>query len=70
MVYYGLSRDNLDQQVRVSVQALEKVEDPQRGAVYRYVLDGVSPDKSVYVALSAFSGDNTSPMSDVREVTP
>lgn len=68
VIYYGLSRDNLEFKVRVAAESLEQTQDNERGLVYRYVVRDVAADKPVYLAISAYSGDKASPLSEIREI--
>ena len=69
VIHYGLSADNLESQIRVSSGSLNKDQDKQHGEVYRYIVRDVAADKPVFVAIAAYVGDRTSPLSSVQEVS-
>ena len=65
VLYYGYEEAALDSEVSVSVDQIEQLDDPDYGKLYRYVLEGVVPDKTVYVAIASVQGDTTSERSEV-----
>ena len=66
-IKYGFDRERLDQRVEVKSEQLEKYTDPEYGQVYRFVLQDVSPDRDVYVAMSTIAGGQTSPPSTIYQ---
>jgi hypothetical protein len=70
VLHYGTEPGQLSSEMKISVADLEKYQDPERGAVYRYILSNVPPNKPVYVALSSYLGDASSSMSEVQEIRP
>jgi hypothetical protein len=70
VIHYGLHKESLDKQLTLKSNELEKMDDPDRGQVYRYVVKDVPADQPVFVGISAFAGQNSSPISEVREVAP
>lgn len=65
---YGFSREKLEHSRRVAIPELTKSEDPNHGAVYRYILKDLPSDKVIFVAVTAFLQDQESPLSDTYEV--
>jgi len=70
LIHYGYSRDNLNFEQKIPVAELVQVEHPQFGTVYRYVLENIPPDKTVYLSLSSMSGSEILPPGQVFEVEP
>ena len=70
VLHYGTEPGQLTSEMKLSIADLEKYQDPERGAVYRYILSNVSPNKPVYVALSSYIGETNSSMSEVQEIRP
>ncbi len=70
VIYYGTDAATLDQQVKVVVTDLDKYEDPEKGQVFRYVLDNLPKKQSVFFSVAPVSGETVSERSPVVEVTP
>ena len=70
IINHGEVQGNLTNQVRVTVSQLKIVEEAGFGRVYRYLLQGVPPDRVVYVSISAYTGTQVSPPSAMFEVAP
>lgn len=67
---YGYSPDRLEFHLRLDAQNIQRVSHPQYGEVYRYVLESVPGDRSVFVSiLSVIAGRAVDP-SNVVEVKP
>ena len=69
-LYYGTERDNLDHRIKLEVSALEKVNDPKLGLVYRYGLEGAPRNKRIYVSLRAENPNGLSAFSPLIEIVP
>ena len=67
-LFYGYSADAVDSEVTVAISDLDEIEDPVYGKVYRYVLQGVLPEQSVFVAIAAVKNGVASNRSDVFEI--
>ncbi len=50
---YGFSEDTLDTELVLNVSELEKMDHPEFGPVYRYILSGVPSGKDVFFTLQA-----------------
>ena len=70
VIHYGLSKTTLTLKDRVNVERLERIEDPVRGALFRYLLKGVPTDRAIYVSVAAFEGEEESEPSEILEVPP
>lgn len=64
-LYYGYSEDTLEYSVTVETNNLEVIEDPEYGDIFRYILGGVLPEKTVFVAIAAQSNGELSERSEV-----
>ena len=70
IVNYGYQRNNLEFMEKVYTPDVDTFHDPKLGEVFRYTLQNTPPDKTIYVAISAFIGDTVSDRSEIFEVTP
>lgn len=70
IIQYGLKPDNLDHHIDLGSEQIERYEDDLGRPVYRYVVQDIPSDKTVYVAIAARRGDVQTPLSEVREVRP
>lgn len=68
IIRYGYSREKLELSKRVPAANLERFEDAKLGFVYRYVLPDIAENSSVFVSLTAYSGDRLSQASPVFEL--
>jgi hypothetical protein len=68
VIRYGFNRNNLDQLKRVTTGSLMKYEDPAHGFVYRYVIPGVAREKTIYVSIAAYRGQEESEPTEVIEI--
>lgn len=69
-VRYGESHEALTTERRLAVSEVEKVEDPVRGKLYRYVIPDIPNSQRLFVSISAFKGETESTPSRVFEVAP
>ncbi len=70
VIYFGWSKDKLDQKVEIPLASLQKIEDPRFGAVYKYLLPDIPVDRTVYVSIAAIHGDIISQPGQVIELKP
>lgn len=68
VIHYGLDQSKLDSEIKVSAESLEKVSDQEKGEVYRYVVRDLPNDRPIFVAISAYAGEKSSPLSEIREI--
>lgn len=69
IIKYGFDSNNLDQEIKLPAEALEKFDDKQHGFVYRHILSGVPISKTVYISIAAYQGETISDSSRVIEVS-
>lgn len=69
LITYGYEPENLDQQVKLQAQSIEKFEDKHHGFVFRHVLSGIPLSKTVYISISAYNGNVVSGPSKTFKVT-
>ena len=67
-LHYGLSPDDLNGNIRIPVEKLEKISHPLYGPTYRYRLFGMSPRQTTYVSLQAENQNGISPRSPVLKI--
>ncbi len=67
---YGYSKYSLNFEKRIEVLELEALNDPQHGYVYKYILQPVETERTLFVSLATVSGEKTSAFSDVFSVAP
>jgi hypothetical protein len=65
---YGTEKNALNKKAKVAVRDLEKVDHPDHGSLYRYVLPGVPAEKTVYFTIQAENQFGLSPESPVQQV--
>jgi hypothetical protein len=65
---YGFSADNLEFQVKLKTEELEKFEDPVHGFAYHYLLREVANDKPLFITIAAYRGAEESAQSRVYTV--
>lgn len=70
IVRYGAAHEALTAERRLAVADIERIEDPSRGRLYRYVIEGIPVTQRVFLTIAAFNGDHESPPSRVFEVFP
>lgn len=70
VIHYGFDRSDLSKQLRVPTESITQVVGPQEQSLFRYVIGGVPPEKTVYIAVASFKGAEESPLSEVWEVLP
>lgn len=70
IVRYGDAHEALTDERRLTIANLERIEDPARGRLYRYVIEGIPTTRRVFLTIAAFSGGQESPPSKVFEVFP
>lgn len=70
VLHYGQNSKQLDKSVRIPLERLQAVTQNDGSKLYRYVLHDLPPDRSIWVAVSAFSGDQESTQSTALEVAP
>lgn len=68
LIQYGNSKENLDQEIKISSDDVEKLDHPKYGPTYRYLLHGFSKNEKIFVAVSAISDTLVSSPSEVFEV--
>lgn len=68
VIQYGYEKNTLDQQVKIATKDLEKFEDSKFGFVFRYVLGDLPLSKTVFVTISAYTGEKVSHPSEVFTV--
>ena len=68
IIYYGYDRSDLRFMEKVYTSDIETVDDGQFGHVHRYALENVPPQKAMFVAISAFNGEQISERSPVFEI--
>ncbi len=68
VIHYGNANDQLDKELRVEVTELKKIEHPQFGTVYRYLLKSVARGEKLFVSISAYSDTLVSDHSAILEV--
>ena len=69
VIHYGDSKENLSKQIKLPIDSLEKVKNSDTGlSVYRYILSDPSTDTILFIALTAYIGNNASQLSEVIEV--
>ena len=68
IIRYGFTPNNLQYEEAIESSFVERVEDPEQGVVYRYVLHNIKPDTDIYVSLASMHQGSVSPPSQVFEV--
>ena len=68
VVSYGFGDEPLTNRVTVPISELKKLEDPERGAIYRYFLDEIPRDREIRVAISSYLGTSISEPSPTQVV--
>lgn len=68
IIRYGFTPNNLQYEEAIESSFVERLEDPEQGLVYRYVLHNITSDKDVYVSLASMYQGTVSPPSQVFEV--
>ena len=69
LINYGFETNNLEKIIKIKTSSLERFQDNKYGAVYRYVIPSIPLNKTVYITISAFNGDNISEPSKVFKVS-
>jgi len=67
---YGFSADKLTTQLTLSLNDIERYEDPRFGFVYRYYLPSIPANKRVFLTLATIRGNQISAPSDLMEIAP
>ena len=67
-IFYGPVESKLDQHREVKTGELQKIDDPQYGPVFRYLLAVEGASKTVFFAIQAENGSGTSSRSPVQKV--
>lgn len=67
VIRYGTNPKQLGKEIKVSANDLRQEQDPEYGAVYRYVIKNGSEAAPLYVSVAAFKGDRLSDFSTVIE---
>lgn len=70
VVRYGQAHEELSVERRLTVADIERVEDPTRGRLYRFVIEGIPTTQRLFLSIAAFNGGQESPPSKVFEVHP
>ena len=66
VIYSGQSPDNLDSELHIRISDLKVIDDKE----YSYTISPVDPDKPIYVAIAAKTGDLISEQSPAKEYLP
>jgi len=53
IIRYGMKPEQLDKELKLDSNLVEKYKDPTYGLVYRYVLRDIPPGQSIFVAISS-----------------
>jgi len=67
---YGEAHEALSAERRLSIGEIDKIEDRERGKLYRYVIPDVANSQRIFLSISAFKGNTESLPSRVFEVAP
>ena len=70
IVRYGNAREALSVEKRVRVDELQKLDDSERGPVYRYLIRGIPSTERIFLTVTAFKGDAISVPTRVFEIIP
>ena len=70
IINYGYNEDELELQKTIDTKDLEKFNDPERGLLFKLVLEDIPADKKIYLTVSAFTEDVVSEASEIITVDP
>ncbi|MFM1849067.1 MAG: hypothetical protein RL417_2541 [Pseudomonadota bacterium] len=70
IVRFGEAHEALTNERRLSLEDIERVEDRERGRLYRYVISDIPNAQRVFLSISAVKGAAESPPSKVFEIAP
>lgn len=70
VVYYGYSKSDLGNEVRVATKDLSSFNDPDFGKVFRHVLRGLVSDQTIYVAIASLKDGELSQRSSTMVIEP
>ena len=65
---YGVKEDALDKSVTIPVRELDKIDHPDYGPLFRYLISGVPAEKTIYFTIQAENQYGLSPESPVQKV--
>jgi hypothetical protein len=70
VVNYGFEKDKLDSHLEIKISDFEKLEYNEKGYVYRYVIETLPNDRTIYMSLVSMNGEKASAPSEIFEVLP
>ncbi len=65
---HGTDSSNLDSKEKLAVKDLEKIDHPEHGPLFRYVISGVPASQTIYFTIQAENQFGLSPESPVQQV--
>ncbi len=70
IIYYGFSRDKLDNKINIALDQVDTFKDPRFGTVHRYYISNIPIDKTIYVSIAAMRGTKVSKAGEIIELKP
>ncbi len=68
IINYGFERDKLDRSVKVAIAQLERTSHPDHGFAYRYIIPDLDEKRTLYLTISAYTGEKVSLPSPIQIV--
>ena len=65
---YGTDSGKLDKKDKIAVKDLEKIDHPEHGPLFKYVISGVPAEQTIYFTIQAENQFGLSPESPVQQV--